>query len=96
MPPAAIAQELFYGEDVEGLVDLPIKEIIDRVKGAFPSAVEKAGLIVGPVGEGSFEMTWSWQHVRFECHDLADDECQQFTTLMRQFDCSLFEQTNIA
>ena len=35
MPEDAVARELNWGEEVEGLIDLPVKEIIDRLKAEF-------------------------------------------------------------
>jgi hypothetical protein len=74
--PPEIAQELTWGEEVTGLIDLPVKEIIDRLKGAFPDHEERAGLLIGRASVGRFEATWTWQHVRVEVHDLlpADRE----------------------
>src|SRR5436190_16169635 len=41
--PAGVAQELQFGNDVEGLIDLPVKEVIDRLTGEYPGAMERAG-----------------------------------------------------
>ena len=77
LPPAEIARELTWGEDVPGLIDLPVKEIIDRLKAAFPQHEERAGLLAGRTASGRFEATWTWQHVKVECHDLADEDRQR-------------------
>jgi hypothetical protein len=43
LSPAAIAQELHIGNEVDQLIDLPVREILERLKDTFPDAVEKAG-----------------------------------------------------
>ena len=40
-----IARELVWGEEVEGLIDLPVREIIDRLKAEFPQHEEKSGVL---------------------------------------------------
>src|SRR6185295_6359158 len=69
-----IARELMWGEEVDGLIDLPIREIIDRLKAEFPRHEEKTGVLIGYGATGSFEMTWSWQHVRVSCRELVSED----------------------
>jgi hypothetical protein len=87
----AIGQELSFGEDVEGLVDLPIKEIIDRLKAEFPETQEKAGLLVICGQGGPIDVSWSWQFLRIEASQLDDDVKQKFIALGRSFDCEPYE-----
>jgi hypothetical protein len=76
---------------VDGLIDLPIKEIIERIRAEYPSAVEKAGLIAYSAGPNSFEVTWSWQHLRVEAAQFAELDQQRLTAIMAVFGCSPFE-----
>ena len=87
-----IARELVWGEEVEGLIDLPVREIIDKLKSEFPQHEEKSGLLVGQVGGGSFEVTWSWQHVRIESRDLPDNDRERLIDTIESFDCMAYEQ----
>ena len=91
LTPAHIAQELQYGNDVEGLIDLPVKEIIDRLKTEFPGAVEKAGVLSANTDSGSFEASWSWQFVKLDCHDLSEEIRQQLCDLMQGFDAPAYD-----
>jgi len=70
LSPAEICRELFWGEEVDGLIDLPVKEIIDRLKAAFPKHDEQPGLLIGHANSGSFEATWTWQYVKVACGEL--------------------------
>lgn len=83
--------ELDAGNDVEELIDLPIKEVLDRLKVAFPSAVEKAGQLTAKTESGSFEATWSWQFVRFDCHDLPDEAREQLCEIMQEFGAMAYD-----
>jgi hypothetical protein len=91
LSPADIARELNWGEDVPGLIDLPVKEIIERLKVAFPRHDERPGLLVGHASSGRFEATWTWQHVKAECHELADEDRQRLIEAVdyRTFDVNL-------
>ncbi len=91
LPAATISRELLYGNDVEGLIDLPIKEILDRLKTEFPTAVERAGALTGKLAGGSFESSWSWQFIQVVCHDGTDEEQQKFCDILREFGCPAYE-----
>ena len=86
-----IARELVWGEEVEGLIDLPIREIIDSLKATFPRHEEKSGLLLAHAAGGSFEATWSWQHVRIHCRDLSNADRQRLIEAVESFDCMAYE-----
>jgi len=87
-----IARELVWGEEVDGLCDLPIREIIDRLKVEFPQHEEKTGNFIGHGASGSFEATWSWQYVRIECRDLPATDRQRLIDAIEAFDCMAYER----
>jgi hypothetical protein len=91
MQPPAIAQELAWGEDVDGLVDLPIREILDRLKAAFPRHRETAGHLSLEFAAGRAEATWSWQHVRLELADMNEAERQRLLDVAAEFGCTAYE-----
>jgi hypothetical protein len=86
-----VARELTWGEEVDGLIDLPIREIIDRLKVEFPKHQEKSGHLIGHGLTGSFEATWTWQHVTVQCHDLPADDRQRLIDAIETFDCMAYE-----
>jgi hypothetical protein len=90
-PAETISQELSFGEDVEGLVDLPIKEVIDRIKAEFTGVDEKPGVLVGRGHAGQFEVSWSWQFFRIEGPHLEEDDRQKFLSIGRDFGCQAYE-----
>jgi hypothetical protein len=83
-----IARELLWGEEVDGLIDLPIREIIDRLRAEFPQHDERPGLLVCRTDGGSFEATWAWQHVRVDCRDLSEIDRQRLIDAVESFGCA--------
>ena len=90
-PPESISQELSFGEDVAGLVDLPIKDVIDRIKAEFTGIDERPGILVGRGHAGEFEVSWSWQFFRIEGPHLEEDDRQKFLSIGRDFGCEAYE-----
>jgi len=86
-----VGRELVWGEEVEGLIDLPVREIIDKLKAEFRQHEEKSGLLTGQAGGGSFEATWTWQHVRVECRDLPAGDRERLIDAIESFDCMAYE-----
>jgi len=91
LSPPEVARELVWGEEVEGLIDLPVREIIDRLKAEFPQHEEKSGVLVGQASGGSFEASWSWQHIRMECHHLPASDRERLIDAIESFDCMAYE-----
>jgi hypothetical protein len=86
-----IGRELTWGEEVEGLIDLPIKEILDRLKSEFSEHREAAGLFVIHAAGGQAEATWTWQHIRFELQDESDHLREQLVRILAEFGCTAHE-----
>jgi len=88
---AEIAREIVWGEEVDGLIDLPVREIIDRLKSEFPDHEEKSGLLVGREGGGSFEATWTWQHIRVDCRGLTAEERERLIDAVESLGCMAYD-----
>ncbi len=88
---AAIQRQLDAGNDVEGLADLPIKEMIDRLKSDFPGCKESAGFLRWQAGEEWWGATWAWQFMRLESENLRDEHREKFIELARSFRCPVFD-----
>ena len=86
-----IARELLWGEEVHGLIDLPVREILDRIKAAFPQSEEKSGLLTIRADGGRAEITWGWQFIRAECHALPTPERERVIDAVEAFDCMAYE-----
>jgi hypothetical protein len=88
---AQIQRLLDTGDDVDGLADLPIKEMIDQLKREFHGAKETAGLLSWKSGEEQFHATWSWQFMRIESDNLLDEHRDKFLDLARHFGCPVYD-----
>jgi len=86
-----IARELMWGEDVDGLIDLPVRQIIDRLKAEFPQHEERPGLLTGHGTSGAFEATWTWQHIRVDCRDLPAADRERLIEAIESFECMAYD-----
>jgi hypothetical protein len=91
LSPAEVARDVLWGEEVEGLVDLPVKDIIERLKAEFPEHRETSGLLVLHADGGRVEATWTWQHVKAELHDVPGSDCERLVAVLAEFGCQSFE-----
>jgi hypothetical protein len=91
LPAQEVARELIHGEDVAGLIDLPIKAILDRLKEAFPHHREVPGELLVEAGAGSFTATWTWQHLRVELGDVPAADRERLIAVLETFGCEAFE-----
>jgi hypothetical protein len=91
LSPAEIARELLWGEEVEGLIDLPVRQIIDRLKSEYSQHEEKSGALIGQDSSGSFEATWTWQCFRVDCRNLPLSERDRLIELIESFDCMAYD-----
>ncbi len=89
--PPRVYQELYYGEDVEGLIDLPIQEILADLKTEFPQHEERAGILLTHGALGPLEWNWSWQHVRVAAKDLAPEERERILGVLQKYGCGTFD-----
>jgi hypothetical protein len=88
---AEVARELAFGEEVEGLIDLPVKEIIDKLQAEFPQCQEQPGTLVGHSGGGTFEATWTWQHLKIDCHNFSAADRQRLIETIEAFGCMAYD-----
>jgi hypothetical protein len=91
LPAAEVAREIVWGEEVAGLIDLDVKAIIGALKAAFPEHEEQTGLLKTRAGAGSFEATWSWQHVKVDCHDLPPSDRQKLIDTIEAAGCQAYD-----
>jgi hypothetical protein len=87
----AIAKQLDAEQDVEGLADLPIKEMLDYLKREFQGIQEIAGRIRWISGDERFHATWSWQYMRIETENLNDEHRDKFFELAKSFGCPVYD-----
>jgi hypothetical protein len=91
LAPAEVARELGFGEEVEGLIDLPVKEILDKLKLEFPQHDEQPGALQLKAGGGACEATWTWQHVRVDCRNVNEPDRQRLIDTIEALGCMAYD-----
>jgi hypothetical protein len=96
-PSKAIYDSLSENRTVEGLADLPINEILSLVLEAFTNAVKEVSgskesvVWLSPNEEDSFQLTWSPQHIRVNCHHVQLNEMHRLVKIGATFGCPLYD-----
>jgi hypothetical protein len=90
LEPQTISRRFEAGDDVEGLADLPIREMLDHLRREFPGAKESAGLLQWQSGEEAMKATWSWQYLRFDVESLNEEHREKIFELGRHFHCPIY------
>lgn len=86
-----VYEQLSAGQHVDGLEDLPIEDIIRRVKETF-SDWEKLNERTFDGGErGGFDIFTTPQSFRVDCRGLSDDEMNAFIDIGSEFGCPLYD-----
>jgi len=91
LPAAEVQRQLDAGEDVAGLADVPIREMLDHLNRSFSGSKETAGQVMWVSGEERFRATWAWQFLRLESEQLSDEHRDHFFELARAFGCSIYD-----
>ena len=91
LSPAEVARELAFGEEVEGLIDLPVKDIIGKLKAEFPQHDEQPGALLLNAAGGTFQATWTWQHVRVDCGEASEADRQHLVEAIEAFGCMAYD-----
>lgn len=89
LTPQEVYERLCEGEYVEGIIDLPRDEIIERLYELYPSMEDTALDWSGPTGAFQAEVTG--QSVIFLCYSLQKVEINKLIDMMMEFDCPLFD-----
>jgi hypothetical protein len=90
--PAHIHRLLVEGEIPDGLEEIPVDRLLDRVREIFPGIISVGGLEFWE-GEdrGMFEVSRSQRHVHFCCRGLVASEMNRLIEIAHEFDCPLYD-----
>jgi hypothetical protein len=90
-PISSVYTRLSDGEAVDGLEELPTERILDRIREVYPES-ERAGAVLDWVGEeGSFQVSWSSQHIRIDTYGLPRQEINRLMSIVQEFGCLVFD-----
>lgn len=79
------------GEVIDGLKQLPITEIINKIKTEFSSWTFIAPDTFDGAERGSFQIFTTSQAVRFDCYDMNHNDINLLRDIMEDFDCPLYD-----
>ena len=91
-PPSRIHGLLLDGVVPDGLAEIPVEKLLDRVRETFPGVIEGGGLVFWEGWDrGMFEVSWSRHHLHFCCRALGTDEMNRLIEIAHEFDCPLYD-----
>ena len=97
LDPNETYRALNEGSSVEGLVPLPIEDMLRDLVLAFPSALRERN---GPDewvtwssadGQDSFQVEWSGQHMTVACRHVHSDDMNKIVNIGVDHGCPLFD-----
>jgi hypothetical protein len=93
LDPQSTYERLSEGERVEGLEDLPIKKILDRVKTEFRQGWTQSDDESWETAdeERAFQVFTTPQFFRVDCYGLSDEEMTALIDIAAEFGCPLYD-----
>jgi hypothetical protein len=97
LEPRAVYGALMDGSEVEGLSELPIGQLLQRLSDVFLGAIREMNgatewlVWVRPEPSAVLEVTWSGQHLRADCRGLGNDEMNRVISVANGFGCPLYD-----
>lgn len=79
------------GDDVMGLGDLPIREMLDVLKTQFAGGKESAGVWSWRSDAASLQVSWTWQYMRLDLEQISDEHRDQLLELAQRFHCTAYD-----
>ncbi len=89
--PETVYERLCEGGPVDSLEHLPLDRILESVKDRFPGIEEDIYELDWDGDEESLQVTWSPQHVHFECHAPTEDTLSRLVQIAAEFECVLYD-----
>lgn len=92
LDPQTTYSSLCEGEHVDGLEELPIEEILNRIKVIFSDGWEQLDeLNWEAVNRGAFQISTTSQMLRVDCYGMSVNDMNRFIDLGTEFECPLYD-----
>lgn len=91
LAPQEVYKRLCEGERIDSLKNLPLDQIVAGVKERFPGVEVDIYELSWENGEESLQVSWSPQHVHYECHGPSEDTLARLVQIAAEFECSLYD-----
>lgn len=89
--PQDIYAELCEGNSVEGLAQLPIRDILTRIAAAFPGFDPDDDFPMIELENSGIEVNHSPQHVRFDIRGELDSSVNTLVEILADFGCPMYD-----
>ncbi|HEX4591098.1 MAG TPA: hypothetical protein VH120_14265 [Gemmataceae bacterium] len=84
-------QRLSNGEHIEGLEELPIEEMMQRVRTAFSLGWMQLDRVTWEAPKKSFQVFTTPQFFRVDCGGMTGEEINVFIDIGNEFGCPLYD-----
>ena len=92
LDPQTTYSSLCEGEHVNGLEELPIEKILNRIKVIFSDGWEQLDeLNWEAVNRGAFQISTTSQMLRVDCYGMSGNDMNRFIDLGTEFECPLYD-----
>lgn len=94
--PQAIYETFCAGEEVHGLVELPMSEMVAALIDAFPEAESgetgpSGRWFEGISGGGAMTIEWTRFFLRADCYGMTGDDMNKVIDVAHRFECPLYD-----
>lgn len=86
-----VYEQLSDGQTVDGLEELPINDILARVKEVFADWQQLDGANYDGGDRGAFQITTTPQLFRVDCWGMDGEDMNRFIDVANEFDCPLYD-----
>jgi hypothetical protein len=86
-----VHRTLVAEQDVDGLADLPIRQMIDATKEHFPNCREVAGLLTWKGDDQAIEWTWSYQTMRASAEHFRAEDREAILDIAHRYGCTVYD-----
>lgn len=86
-----VYERLSDGEKVDGLIDLPVKDILTRIAEAFSADWTRVDDYSWESDRGAFQLFTTDQFVRIDCYGTNGDDMNIIVDILSEFDCPLYD-----
>jgi hypothetical protein len=96
LDPQNVYERLSEEERVEGLEDLPIGPILERIAEVFADGWERLDEHNWESDRGAFQVSTTPQSFRIDCYGLEGEDMNLFIDVGNEFECPLYDpQTSV-
>ena len=86
-----VYEKLSNGKTIEGLEEIPISNILDRISEEFSNGWEQLDDLNWEGGKGAFQIFTTNQFFRIDCYGMESENMNKFIDIANEFNCPLYD-----